>query len=150
MSRPPARRRTLRPVFADDRGQNLVEFAILAPIFLFLLIGMFEFGRAWNIYQVVVNAAREGGRVAALPTGFSTADSVQARVASYLQSANLNPGVAEVLLQDVEGATGSIASVSVSYPYSFAFVGPIARLVDSGSTLGGDLTLSSTAQMRNE
>lgn len=139
------------PVFTRDaRGQNLVEFAILAPLLLFLLMGIFEFGRAWNVYQVVVNAAREGGRVAALPTGFANADSVQSRVATYLASAHLDPQSASVQLQDVEGATGSIASVSVSYPYDFRFVGPLARMLSSGSTIGGDVLLQSTVTMRNE
>jgi Flp pilus assembly protein TadG len=134
----------------DDRGQNLAEFAMLAPLLLFLLIGMFEFGRAWNIYQVVVNATREGGRVAALPTGFADDDSVTNRVTNYLQSANLDPNAAQLTLVDVEGAPGSIASVSVDYPYSFKFVGPVAQLLVASSTLGGDIVLTSTVQMRNE
>lgn len=126
-----------------------MEFAILAPLFLFLLLGLFEFGRAWSIYQVVVNSAREGGRVAALPRGFASPDSVVERVTSYLRSARLNPQSARIELADVDGAPGTLASVSVAYPYSFTFVGPLARIVTSGSG-GGDLVLKSTATMRNE
>jgi Flp pilus assembly protein TadG len=128
----------------------LAEFALLVPLFLLMLVGMFEFGRAWNVYQVVVNAAREGGRVAALPTGFADADSVTTRITNYLTSAHLDPAVAQLSLDEVEGGPGTIASVSVSYPYEFRFVGPIARLIVPSSTLGGDLLLSSTAEMRNE
>ena len=139
-----------RPLSEDDAGQNLVEFAMLAPLFLFLLIGIFEFGRAWNVYQVVVNAAREGGRVAALPEGFADADSVQQRVTNYLQSASLNADAAAIELDDVEGAPGSIATVTVSYPYSFQLVGPLAGMLVPSSSLGGDVLLTSTARMRNE
>ncbi len=142
-----AQRRTLH--HADD-GQSLIEFALLAPLFLFLLIGMFEFGRAWNIYQVVVNAAREGGRVAALPIGFADEDSVSTRVSSYLTSAGLDPGTAVVTMNDVEGGAGTIATVGVSYPYDFTFVGPLARMFAPSSSLGGDIVLSSTINMRNE
>jgi Flp pilus assembly protein TadG len=142
--------RRTQNISSDERGQGLVEFALLAPLFLFLLVGMFEFSRAWNIYQVVVNAAREGGRVASLPTGFADADSVQARVSGYLRSARLEPGSARVVLDDVDGAPGTLASVAVSYPYSFSFVGPLARMFASSSALGGDIVLTSTVTMRNE
>jgi Flp pilus assembly protein TadG len=136
--------------FEEDSGQSLVEFAMLAPLFLFLLIGMFEFGRAWNIYQVVVNAAREGGRVAALPIGFANADSVTTRVTTYLMSAGLDTGTAVVTMDDVDGPPGTIATVGVSYPYSFTFVGPLAQMFAPSASLGGDIVLSSTINMRNE
>ena len=51
-----ARRRWLR----SNSGQSIVEVAIAMPILLGLVIGIFEFGRAWNIRQVTTNAAREG------------------------------------------------------------------------------------------
>jgi Flp pilus assembly protein TadG len=142
--------RATRLLAGDDRGQSLVEFALLVPLFLFLLIGIFEFGRAWNIYQVVVNAAREGGRVAALPIGFADEDSVSSRVDTYLSSAGLDSGTATVDMEDVNGAPGTIATVGVSYPYSFTFIGPLASLFSSSSSLGGTIMLSSTINMRNE
>jgi Flp pilus assembly protein TadG len=134
----------------DDEGQNLAEFAILLPLLLFVLIGVFEFGRAWNVYQVVVNAAREGGRVAALPIGFANADSVEARVETYLASANLDTDAAVVSYTDVDGGTGTIATVTVQVPYDFQFVGPLAQMLVPASALGGDIVLESTVQMRNE
>ena len=45
-----------------DAGQSLAEFAILLPILMGVVIGIFEFGRAWNVDQVLTNAAREGAR----------------------------------------------------------------------------------------
>jgi Flp pilus assembly protein TadG len=144
-------KRSLRQLASDDRAQSLVEFALLAPLFLFLLIGMFEFGRAWNIYQVVVNAAREGGRVASLPTGFSDEDSVSTRVQTYLSSAGLDAETATVSMDDVDGAPGTITTVGVSYPYTFVFVGPLASFFSTSSTsFDGTINLSSTITMRNE
>jgi Flp pilus assembly protein TadG len=134
----------------DEAGQSLAEFAILLPLLLFVLIGVFEFGRAWNVYQVVVNAAREGGRVAALPTGFANADSVEARVETYLGSASVDTDAAVVDHDNVEGGTGTLATVTVQVPYDFQFVGPLAQLLVPASALGGDIVLSSTVQMRNE
>jgi Flp pilus assembly protein TadG len=46
------------------RGQALVEFALAIPIFLLLLMGLFDLGRAVFSYNTLTNAAREGVRLA--------------------------------------------------------------------------------------
>jgi Flp pilus assembly protein TadG len=43
-------------------GQTLVEFALLIPLFLFLLLGFFDLGRAWFYRSSLSNAVREGAR----------------------------------------------------------------------------------------
>ena len=50
---------------ARQRGQSLVELAIVVPILLVLLLGLAEVGAALYSYQIVVNAAREGARYGA-------------------------------------------------------------------------------------
>ena len=47
-----------------SRGQTLVEFALILPIFVLLLVGIFDFGRAIYAYNTISNAAREAVRVA--------------------------------------------------------------------------------------
>jgi len=47
-----------------ERGQTLVEFAIVIPLVLLLFMGVFDFGRAIYAYNSVSNAAREGSRTA--------------------------------------------------------------------------------------
>jgi hypothetical protein len=46
----------------DERGQNLLEFALVAPILIFLFMGMVDFG--WVLHQQIQldNATREGAR----------------------------------------------------------------------------------------
>lgn len=63
MSRPAthARGRARRWRF---RGQGLVEFALVLPIFVFLLVALFDMGRAVFAFNTLTNAAREGARVA--------------------------------------------------------------------------------------
>jgi Flp pilus assembly protein TadG len=46
------------------RGQALVEFAMVLPIFILLLAGMLDFGSALYSRMTVINAAREGARAA--------------------------------------------------------------------------------------
>jgi hypothetical protein len=47
-----------------SRGQTLVEFALIAPLFFLLLFSIIEFGRAVYYIQMLNNAAREGARYA--------------------------------------------------------------------------------------
>jgi Flp pilus assembly protein TadG len=50
----------------DGRGQTLVEFALVFPVIVLLLFGIFDFGRAIYAYNTIANAARQGARVAAV------------------------------------------------------------------------------------
>lgn len=54
---------TIRKLSAT-RGQTLAEFALVIPIFLLVLMGLFDLGRAVFIYNGLTNAAREGVRLA--------------------------------------------------------------------------------------
>ena len=56
-----------------QRGQALVEFTVVVPVFMFLLLGMMEFGFAFSDRLTLGNATREGARVgASLVTGSTT------------------------------------------------------------------------------
>jgi Flp pilus assembly protein TadG len=46
------------------RGQALVEFALVIPLFLLLLVAIFDLGRAVFAWNTLSNAAREGARIA--------------------------------------------------------------------------------------
>jgi hypothetical protein len=46
----------------NQKGQDLVEFALILPLFLLIIMMIFDFGRAVYYYSVVHNAAREGAR----------------------------------------------------------------------------------------
>lgn len=139
--------RTLRRL-RDPRGQSLVEMALALPILLAVLIGIVELGRAWNARQVIVNAAREATRVAVLPSK-GQADA-QAVVDSYLNDANLDPGLASVAIVGADGTTGDPTSVQIDYPYAFQFMGPVVDLLGGGGAIPGSITLSTIATMRHE
>jgi Flp pilus assembly protein TadG len=51
---------------ANEKGQSLVEFALLLPILLLLLLGIIQFGIIFNGQITVTSAAREGARLAAV------------------------------------------------------------------------------------
>ena len=50
----------------DDRGAALVEFAIVLPVLIVLIMGIVEFGWIYNGFITITGAAREGARVAAI------------------------------------------------------------------------------------
>ena len=117
-------------------------------------MGVFEFGRAYQTWQVLTNAAREGARIAVLP---STSDSaVIDRVMAYLQAGQLTaPTSATVSIVrngeiSIGTATASASTVTVSYPFEFIALQPVVSLVASGSTVGEPITVSASATMRNE
>jgi Flp pilus assembly protein TadG len=57
-------RRSHRRAADRSPGQALVEFALVIPIFLLLLVALFDLGRAVFAYNTLTNAAREGARIA--------------------------------------------------------------------------------------
>jgi len=141
-----------RHFLRDRSGQNLVEFALVVVMLLLLVVGIIEFGRVWNLYQILANASREGARLASLPNGFTTSEAVTARVQGYLATGNVDSSKAVISIggAGVDGGTGSQVSVTVSYPYSFLYVGPVIRLLNPGATAGADLTIQAQSVMRNE
>lgn len=59
-----------------NKGQSLVETAIILPVVLLLVLGIIDFGIIFNNYILITNASREGARLAAL--GGSDSEIVQA------------------------------------------------------------------------
>jgi Flp pilus assembly protein TadG len=131
-------------------GAELVEFALVLPMLLLVIVGIFDFGFLFRDFGVITNAAREGARIGVL-TGYSTAD-VQARANSYLTAAGLDAGQAstDVAVEDLlVGGTSTVrvVRVTVTYPHAFSLLGPIAGLV-GGSF--GSVSLRAVSTMRVE
>jgi Flp pilus assembly protein TadG len=144
-----------------EDGAALVETAFVLPIMLLVSVGIFEFGRAYQTWQVITNATREGARVAVLPE--YTDDSVKARVRTYLKDGGLPASIvddtaktnvditATTIPVDVGGTvTASAARVVVEYPFEFMVLQPVAQLVVNGSMAGEPFTMRMTTIMRNE
>jgi Flp pilus assembly protein TadG len=138
----------------DQSGQSLLEAALVLPVVLLIAVGILEFGRAFQTWQVVTNAAREGARVAILPN--SSSSDVQSRVSTYLQGGaldnyqNATVTVNQTNTLAVGAGTASSSVVTVNYPFSFLVMNPVANLVVNGSAVGTPLTLTAAAEMRNE
>ena len=142
----------------SQRGAELIEFALVFPLLLLVLLGIVDFGILFQRYEVLTNATREGARIAILP-GYVEAD-VQGRVCQYLTSGGVpttgcpaaptNPTVTMVEW-DIP-VTGKPAvkgrKVTVAYAHNFMFIGPIIRIL--GGTWTNAKTITTEAIMRKE
>jgi Flp pilus assembly protein TadG len=101
-----------------------VEFAVVLPVILILLLGLWEVGRMVEVEAILYDAAAVGGRTAS--TGLNSAAQVQTAVTNYLTLAGLPSQNATVTVSDLTnpGTDPTAATeldqiqVSVSIPFS--------------------------------
>ena len=144
-------RRRVAAFARETCGAEVVEFALVLPVLLFLLAGIIDMGFLFNNYETLTNAAREGARVAILP-GASDMD-VEARVKQYVQADGMNPDAVDTDIAAVQialpGGVVNGMKVTVSYPYNYMVLGPIAAMVQSSRTFDS-VTLTAASTMRTE
>jgi Flp pilus assembly protein TadG len=87
-------------------GQSLVEFALILPIFVLVLIGIFDAGRAVYTYHTVNNAAREAGRHAMVD---QTVGHIKAKAVESAVAANVDPD--DVVVTFANAAGGPCISI---------------------------------------
>lgn len=130
------------------QGAAAVEFALVAPLFFLLIVGMLEFGRAVMVQQILTNAAREGARAAVLDG--ATANGVRNSVTTYLTNSGISG--ATVQITPTEPATagfGQPVSVQISVPFGQVSWVPLPTIPFSNVNLKA-ITLQATAVMRRE
>lgn len=99
----------------DERGANLVELALLLPLLVLLLVGVADFGRAFNSYIIITNASREGARYASrFPWLEDAAIQVAIREAANT-GIQLHPG--NVTINGVGAERGQPIKVIVTYEF---------------------------------
>jgi Flp pilus assembly protein TadG len=139
---------------SSERGAVLIETAFVLPLMLLVCVGIFEFGRAFQHWQIVTNAAREGARIAVLP-GMDD-EKVTARVRTYLQAGALEHwettevGIDRNTQVSIGADTVTASNVTVEYPFAFMVLQGVAELVVPSSTVGTAFTMTASTTMRNE
>ena len=132
---PPAERRTRR-----IRGQAMVEFTLILPLLMLLILGIYQFGQTYADYIQVTNAARDGGRKALVSrsdaTGVADVTTTAKNATWWLNKSQITVTVTP----SQPWAQGSTVTVTVSYPYTINLLGLV---VSSG-------TLKSTTTVRME
>ena len=93
-----------------QRGQGLVEFALLVPVFLLILLGMLEFGFAFNHNLTLDVATREGARAGAAMADGSQIDT-SCGAGTTITAANVDPLVIAAVQRVLE-SPGSMIDIS--------------------------------------
>lgn len=131
----------------DDRGQATVEFALILPVLLLLVLGILEFGRAWNLAQIATDAVRESTRRCVLADNTTyTAAWVDVDIRNRMAAAGVPTNAGTVEFSSPGAAAGAECensdkpvTITLRVPYSWMFF----RVFPA-------ITLTSSFTMRNE
>ncbi len=131
--------RGLITTIRSNRGNAVLEFALVFPLLLLVSFGITEFGRAWMTMNVLTSAAREGVRLAAVTAPNTVL--VEARVREVCDAANIDPTSITVVPPDPMDPDRRV-SVTVVADFEVFSV----RILD----FRGTIPLSTTSVMRHE
>lgn len=144
----------------EESGAELVEAALVLPLLLVLLLGIVTFGRAYNTYQTITRAAREGAKAAVLTpcadstycsgaTNYTATDIWNNFVDPVLQSDNLDTAkitnnTIKYVQLDPDDSTPHVCGIQLTFQYPYTFSLPFTGLNLS------TINLKTTVRMRLE
>jgi Flp pilus assembly protein TadG len=118
--------RLSRVPVGSQKGQAIVEFALVLPILMAILLGIIQFGIVFNNYITLTDATRAGARKAAvsrfLNDNGASAKQAVSDAAAGLDLSKLNPTISVTASPDWNSPGGTV-TVSASYPYSLNILG---------------------------
>lgn len=100
---------------ANERGAAAVEFAILLPLLLMLVLGTIEFGRAYNAQITLTNAARDGVRYMAI---YKDPPGAKAAATKAAVSVSTTIPTSDVTLSTDVCTAGSQVTLTIKYSLS--------------------------------
>ncbi|WP_429886081.1 TadE/TadG family type IV pilus assembly protein [Geoalkalibacter halelectricus] len=149
----------------DERGAAAVEFAVVLPLLLLILLGIIEYGLIFYNKQVLTNASREGARFGIVAGERATSASIEQEVSNYLDQKLISfqpsePTVTTCSMDRDDPGTatcpnstttkfGDYLSVEIEYPYDFLLFPKLKKIFSSGNP-ESSLTLRATTVMRYE
>jgi Flp pilus assembly protein TadG len=116
-----------------ERGQALVEFALVLPILMTLILGIIQFGIVFHDYLALTDAVRSGARQAAVTHDAGAATNAVTSSAAELKASDLQVGVSS------SWAPGSDVTVTATYPYDISVLGIVVK--------SGRLSAATTARV---
>lgn len=137
----------------EQRGAVAVEFALILPLMLMLILGIIEFGIGYHSWDTTQNAVREGARLAAVDPSETNIEQRVRGTSSFLNQSQLvvdiecSPpgGLAFASCPAaVDWEEGDIVRIRATYAYDW--ITPLPGFVG----LGANMTMTSQAEARFE
>jgi Flp pilus assembly protein TadG len=139
---------------SGERGQSLLEFAAVVPIFLLVVMGVVDFGVGLKSWIQITNAAREAARFGAIHCsagdmgGISVEDLVVQRAVDSATGLDLD--ASNVTVTNCVANT-STQSVTVDIDYDYKLISPLGGMMSFlGGGIPSTIALNSSADMRIE
>ncbi|MFZ7943942.1 TadE/TadG family type IV pilus assembly protein [Neobacillus sp. 19] len=112
----------------SEKGQSLVEFALILPLLVMLLFGIVDFGRAFHAYLTIDHAGREAARAASIGKDNDTVEQI---AKSRAKSINLEK-YGNVVVSTTDRTPGIDVKVTISYTFSFItpVLSPLLKTID--------------------
>ena len=97
----------------SEKGQSMVEFALVVPLIILLLLGMVDFGRLFHAHLTLEHAGREAARAASIGKDEATVIST-----AISNAASLSLAEGQVHVSGL-GTSGGNVTITIKYPISF-------------------------------
>jgi Flp pilus assembly protein TadG len=98
-----------KTMILHGHGQSMVEFALILPLFVLFIVGIFELGRAFFSFIAISNAAREGARVATFWPGKTTGNNVVTAIETEIGNSQMvNMDKASYLIECFSGGANYV------------------------------------------
>ena len=131
-----------RRLAGRSRASAIVEFAVILPLLMMILFGIIEYGWVFMVRLTMLNAAREGCRVAVLQTSTHPYQNVSARIDDIMSPTGLSSYTVTMTHATMSDPTETIR---ISIPYA-----DVSLLGTNGFLPMSDGNLVATCSMRKE
>ena len=133
----------MKKLIRQNKGQTVVEFALVLPVLIFLLLAIMEGGRIFAAYLELQNAARDGARYAAIhcPEDSEWSTWVSGDLTPWIHSRLSMLSSSNLIIE----CTKASSSVEIVLKYPLSVTTPIIS-----SLTGNPLNLSVKMAMRSE
>ena len=138
-----------------ESGATAVEFALVLPLLLVLIVGLIDFGRMGFVQVSVTAASREGARYSSLyssglPNAATLVDFIQTSAPAAARVAQLDGAALLTVANTQCSAAQSSENTTVTASTTFKWLLPVGliTIISPGATWLQDFTITSTGTMR--
>jgi Flp pilus assembly protein TadG len=133
------RTQTFRAKLQQTNGQAFVEFALVLPLLVMLLVGIVQFGLAFHNYLAITDATRVGARAAAVKRTAGACAAATTAIQNTVSAKQWSTISSRITCTTPDGTdTGDPVKITVKYPYSIGL---------PGFSASGDLTANATERL---